>query len=103
MNVINTGARIVLCGSVATYGDVVPGPSNLFQLVTMEARMEGFFAHTQVDRYPEARARLAEWLDEGRLVAPEYRLKGIEAVGPAFCDLFAGRNFGKTVVELGEA
>lgn len=97
---IALGARIALCGAVATYGDPQPGPSNLFQLTTREARMEGFFAHTQVERYPAARAELAAWLDAGKLVAPEYRLHGIEQVGPAFCDLFAGKNFGKTVVEL---
>ena len=97
---IAVGARIALCGAVATYGDPQPGPSNLFQLVTREARMEGFFAHTRVERYPAARAQLSAWLNEGKIVAPEYRLHGIEQVGPAFCDLFAGKNFGKTVVEL---
>lgn len=97
---INTGARIVLCGAVSTYGNPQPGPSNLFQLVTMEASMHGFFAHTQVDRYPSARAQLATWLDEGRLTAPEYMLLGIQSVGQAFCDLFAGSNFGKTIVKL---
>jgi NADPH-dependent curcumin reductase CurA len=97
---INTGARIALCGAVATYGKPQPGPSNLFQLVAKEALMRGFFAHTQVERYPAARAQLAAWLQAGDLVAPEYMLNGIENVGPAFCDLFAGRNFGKTVVKL---
>lgn len=97
---INLGARIVLCGAVATYGDPQPGPANLFQLVTREAKMEGFFTHTRVERYPEAREQLGRWVDEGVLKVPEYRLHGIEQVGPAFCDLFAGRNFGKTVVEL---
>lgn len=97
---INIHARIALCGAVATYGGEVPGPTNLFQLIAREATMRGFFAHTQVERYPEARAQLATWLDEGKLVAPEYMLEGIENVGPAFCDLFAGRNFGKTIVKL---
>ena len=97
---INVGARIALCGAVATYGASQPGPSNLFQLVTKESTMRGFFAHTQVNRYPEARAQLAAWLDAGDLVAPEYLVHGIESVGPAFCDLFAGRNFGKTIVQL---
>jgi NADPH-dependent curcumin reductase CurA len=97
---INVGARIALCGALATYGGAAPGPSNLFQLITREATMKGFFAHTQVERYPEARAQLAAWLDDGRLKAPEYLLEGIENVGPAFCDLFAGRNFGKTIVKL---
>lgn len=97
---INIGARIALCGAVATYGNEQPGPGNLFQLITREATMRGFFAHTQVERYPAARAQLAAWLDEGKLIAPEYMLEGIERVGPAFCDLFAGRNFGKTIVRL---
>jgi len=97
---ITTGARIALCGALATYGDPQPGPANLFQLVTCEARMEGFFAHTQVERYPAAREQLASWIDAGKIKVPEYRLQGIEQVGPAFCDLFAGRNFGKTVVAL---
>ncbi len=97
---INIGARIALCGAVATYGDEQPGPSNLFQLTAREATMRGFMAHTQVERYPAARAQLAAWLDEGKLYAPEYLLEGIENVGPAFCDLFAGRNFGKTIVKL---
>ena len=97
---INPFARIALCGAVSTYGEPMPGPSNLFQLVTNEAIMQGFFAHTQTDRYPAARAQLAEWLEEGKLKAPEYMLQGIESVGQAFSDLFAGQNFGKTVVKL---
>ena len=97
---INVGARIALCGAVATYGDPQPGPANLFQLVTKEALMQGFFAHTQVERYPAARDDIAGWIDSGQIVVPEYRLQGIENVAQAFCDLFAGRNFGKTVVEL---
>ena len=44
--------------------------------------------------------RLARWLEEEKIVAPEYRLEGIESVAQAFCDLFAGRNFGKTIVAL---
>ena len=97
---INVGARIVLCGAVSDYGNPRRGPSNLFNLVSREATMQGFFTHTRVDRYPEAREALATWVSEGKLVVPEYRLQGIDQVGPAFCDLFAGKNFGKTVVEL---
>lgn len=100
LDAINIGSRIVLCGAVSTYGSPGSGPGNLFQLVTKESLMQGFFAHTQVDRYPEARKALAGWIDEGKLNAPEYMLEGIESVGPAFCDLFAGRNFGKTIVKL---
>jgi NADPH-dependent curcumin reductase CurA len=99
---INEEARILLCGSVATYNNSAPqpGPSNLFQLTTKHAHMHGFMTHLQLDRYDEARQTLARWIEEGKLRVPEYRLQGIESVGGAFCDLFRGVNFGKTIVEL---
>ncbi len=97
---LNEGGRIVLCGAVASYGNEQPGPRNLFQLVTKQARMQGFLTHTRADEYPQARAHLARWLREGKLAAPEHRLEGIESVAQAFSDLFAGRNFGKTIVAL---
>jgi NADPH-dependent curcumin reductase CurA len=62
--------------------------------------MTGFLTHTRAYEYPAARGQLARWLQEGMLVAPEYRLEGIESVAQAFCDLFAGRKFGKTIVAL---
>jgi hypothetical protein len=99
---INVGARILLCGAVASYGAraPLPGPSNLFQLVTKQARMVGFMTHLQAARYPEGRAALSRWVESGALRVPEYLLQGIESVPRAFCDLFRGANFGKTVVEL---
>jgi NADPH-dependent curcumin reductase CurA len=97
---ISEGARIVLCGAVSSYGQQQAGPDNLFQLVTRQASMTGFLTHTRADEYPAARAELADWLRAGRLNVPEYRLQGIEQTGQAFCDLFAGKNFGKTLVEL---
>lgn len=100
---INEEARILLCGAVATYGhsgEPLPGPRNLFQLTTKRARMQGFMTHLQLDRYDTARAELAGWINQGLVAVPEYRLQGIDAVSRAFCDLFRGANFGKTVVEL---
>jgi NADPH-dependent curcumin reductase CurA len=99
---IAVNARIALCGSVANYNatEPIPGPSNLFQLVTNQAHMEGFMTHLSHDRYPEARQQLLDWVEEGRLLNVEYMLEGIENVPVAFCDLFSGRNFGKTVVRL---
>ena len=104
LNHINDDARILLCGAVATYNATtpVPGPRNLFQLVTHHAHMHGFMTHLQLPRYDEARARITEWIQTGKIVVPEYRLAGIESVPRAFCDLFRGANFGKTVVVLAE-
>ena len=94
--------RLVLCGAVSGYGDAAPapGPRNMFEVVTKELNLQGFMTHFRHERYDEAREALAGWLREGRLVSPEHRLRGIENVGAAYADLFAGRNFGKTIVEL---
>jgi len=99
---INSGARILLCGAVASYGEErpLPGPANLFQLVTKQAAIYGFLTHTRIAQYDAARETLTDWIRRGEIVPVEYRLDGIDNVGPAFCDLFAGRNFGKTIVRL---
>lgn len=98
---INDGARIPFCGAVADYARLAPqGPSNLFQLVTHSAKLEGFMTHLQVERYPEARQQLLSWISQGQLksVAEEY--EGVENCGVAFANLFAGVNFGKSVVRV---
>jgi len=98
---INDGARIPFCGAVADYARLTPqGPSNLFQLVTHSAKLEGFMTHLQVERYPEARQQLLSWISQGQLksVAEEY--EGVENCGVAFANLFAGVNFGKSVVRV---
>lgn len=101
---IAEGARIPFCGSVTAYNaeQPIPGPSNLFQLVTKVALIQGFMTHMQVDRYDEARDQLSQWLKSGRLKNVEYMLEGIEKTGVAFCDLFDGRNFGKTIVKVAD-
>lgn len=95
-------ARIVMCGAVTAYNaiDPSPGPNNLFRLVTRQALMQGYLTHLSEHRYTEARAVIAQWLSDGKLKNVEYRLQGIDQVGRAFCDLFDGRNFGKTIVQL---
>jgi hypothetical protein len=58
--------------------------------------------HLQVDRYDEARQALSEWLKKGELKSVEYVHDGVAEAGQAFCDLFAGRNFGKSIVQVAE-
>ena len=97
---INNGARIVFCGAVSDYTRTEEtGPANLFQLVTNCAKIEGFLTHTKVDRYDEARSKLSTWLKEGQLLSFEHTYDGIESCGEAFADMFAGSNYGKTIVK----
>ncbi len=99
---INHGARIPFCGAVADYtaqGESA-GPRNLFRLVAQCATLKGFMTHMQTERYPEARRQLSEWLSSGQLQAREQIYEGVAQCGIAFSDLFAGNNFGKTVVKV---
>lgn len=97
---INEGARIPFCGAISDYTNEQPGPSNLFRLVTNSAILQGFMTHHNVDRYDEARDQLKAWLGSGELKCFEHRYQGVENCGVAFSDLFAGNNFGKTVVQV---
>ncbi|MFT6436171.1 MAG: NADPH-dependent curcumin reductase CurA [Candidatus Azotimanducaceae bacterium] len=100
LNHINEGARIPFCGAVADYTSKNAGPSNLFKLVTNSARLQGFMTHHNVDRYFEARNQLKAWLSNGDLTCFEQRYEGVSNCGVAFSDLFAGKNFGKSVVQV---
>ena len=97
---MNHRGRLALCGAISGYGVAPHGPNNLFELVTKELSVEGFMTHFRHERYHEAREQLSAWLRDGTIQSPEYQLEGIERVGKAFADLFAGENFGKTIVAL---
>lgn len=97
--------RIALIGSITHYNadeEGPKGPNNLFELVAKEALMQGFMTHMHEDRYEEVREQLQAWVASGQLKSIEYALDGIENAGVAFCHLYAGRNFGKTVVKISD-
>ena len=98
---INYGARIPFCGAVADYTATdARGPSNLFRLVANCAKLEGFMTHYWMDDYEAARDVLAVWLEAGKLKNFEAMYQGVAACGQAYEDMFAGRNFGKAIVEV---
>ena len=99
---VNNG-RIVLCGGISSgyqVKELPPGPKNYMQLVIRRCQMEGFIVLDYVDRYPEARAQLMQWVDEGKILVKEYVLEGIEQCPSALAGLFAGQNFGKQLVKI---
>lgn len=100
---IAPAARIPFCGAVADYArESESGPSNLFQLVKQSATLQGFMTHLQLDRYPEARAQLSQWIASGDVKNKETMYEGVAMCGVAFSDMFAGSNFGKTVVHVAD-
>jgi NADPH-dependent curcumin reductase CurA len=101
---INRHARIVLCGMIAQYNELVPppGPRFLVNVVTQRARIEGFIVLDYAARYPEAFARLGRWLADGRVRYRVDMVEGLEHAPAAVNRLFEGANTGKLIVRVSD-
>jgi NADPH-dependent curcumin reductase CurA len=95
-------ARVVISGMISQYNATAPsaGPRFYGMLLVRHARMEGFLAFDYVERYPEARAKIASWLQSGALRSREHIVDGIDAFPEAFPMLFDGRSFGKLLLRV---
>jgi hypothetical protein len=96
------GARIVLSGGFSQYATQrARGPSNYLALIGARASMTGFITPDHADRYAQARAEIAGWLREGRLISREDILEGgVRAFPDALPKLFAGENIGKLILAV---
>ena len=99
------GARVVICGAISQYNnlDSVKGPSNYMSLLVNRARMEGFVVIDYMSRAPEAVSEMAAWIAEGKLVAREDVVEGLESFPEALQKLFRGENVGKLVLKVGDS
>jgi hypothetical protein len=99
---IRMKARIVICGAISQYNNTtaVKGPSNYLTLLVNRARMEGIVVFDNVANYSKAAAEMAGWIAEGKLVAKEHVVKGIEHFPETLLMLFNGENMGKLVLKV---
>jgi NADPH-dependent curcumin reductase len=96
-------ARIVICGAVSQYNatEAVRGPSNYLSLLVFRATMTGMVVFDYAERFREATAALAGWMQEGRIVSREHIVDGgVQAFPQALLKLFAGENIGKLVLRV---
>jgi NADPH-dependent curcumin reductase CurA len=96
--------RIVLCGGISSgYGlERGAGPANYFHLVIRSARMEGFIVLNYLERFAEAAEKLQTWIDAGELVWKVDVSSGLENAPRTLAGLFAGANFGKQLLKVGD-
>lgn len=97
------GARVVICGAISQYNatDVTPGPSNYMNLLVKRARMQGFLVFDYESKFRVAQKRIARWLAQGTITAPETIVEGEITDFPATLNrLFAGENLGKLVLKI---
>jgi len=97
------GARVALCGAIATYNDVDQAdPIHWYMnLVIKRARIQGFLVLDYLDRFPEAVVQLATWEAEGRIAWRDTVVDGLEKAPEALNMLFRGENKGKLLVQVG--
>jgi hypothetical protein len=95
-------ARVALCGGIAGYTKIIPGPANYMQLVMKRARMEGFIVLDYMNRFPEGMARMGQWLKDGTLKETLDIAEGIDKAPQALIGLFSGANRGKQLVKVAE-
>jgi NADPH-dependent curcumin reductase CurA len=62
--------------------------------------MEGIVVFDNIANYSKAAAEMAAWIAEGKLVAKEHVVKGIEHFPDTLLMLFNGENMGKLVLKV---
>jgi NADPH-dependent curcumin reductase CurA len=102
MRLINTRARISVCGQISHYNSAEPdiGPRWFGQLVVRQAKAEGFLVHQFSDRHEEALRQLSTWLREKRIHYREDVMEGLENAPKAFIGMLQGHNIGKQLVKV---
>jgi NADPH-dependent curcumin reductase CurA len=95
--------RIVACGSISRYNatEALPGPRNVFMVVTKRLRMQGFIVSDHNDRIPAFLAEVAPRVADGTLRYRETVVDGIERAPEAFIGMLEGANVGKMLVRVG--
>jgi hypothetical protein len=102
---INTKARISICGQISQYNLEKPemGPRLiLMMLLVKQAKAEGFLVFQFADKYPEGLRQMAHWLKTGKLKYKEDIELGIENTPRAFMAMLQGRNTGKQLVKVSD-
>jgi len=101
-DVLNAGARVVVCGQISTYNDDPANPKMvrpmLHKLIYKEIDVVGIFVSNfknQTKFYYD----MARWIASGKLKVRETVIEGFEKAPEAFVGLFDGTNTGKMVVK----
>lgn len=107
---LNTHARIPLCGLVAHYNATAlpDGPDRMgwlmSQILIKRLTVQGFIIFDNyAEIYPAFHRQMSAWLAEGRIQYREDMVDGLENAPQAFFGLLKGRNFGKLVIRLADS
>ena len=109
MPLLNTHARIPVCGLIAHY-DAASAPAEsdwspalMRAILVKRLTMRGFIIFDDYGpRFSGFQTAMQAWLAAGRIKFREDVVLGLDKAPQAFLGLLSGRNFGKLVVRLDE-
>ncbi|MFK7862826.1 MAG: NADP-dependent oxidoreductase [Pseudohongiellaceae bacterium] len=103
---LNTGARVPICGYVSNYNDedITKSETPFHMLKKLDPIPEHrFFVVTEWrETWLEATEQLGQWVKSGQLVHRESIGEGLENAPELFRGLLKGRNFGKQLVKVSD-
>jgi NADPH-dependent curcumin reductase CurA len=105
---LNTFARIPVCGTIAHYNDTAPppGPNKLpavwRMILTKRLTVQGLLVTDFADRHGDFLRDMAQWVKDGRVKYREDIVRGFEKAPRALIGLLRGENFGKLLVRVAE-
>lgn len=108
---LNTGARVPVCGFIAHYNDgeaAMPAADRLPRLLATvlqkRVQLQGFvILDHYAGRHVAFLRDMQAWVGAGRVRLHEDRVVGLGQAPAAFIGLLQGRNFGKLVVQVEDA
>ncbi len=107
MPLLNTKARIPLCGLVAGYNATArpAGPDRLGDLMRLalirQLTIRGFIIFDNFgDLYPGFAREMNAWIEQGQIAYREDIVDGLENAPAAFRGMLRGENFGKCVIRV---
>lgn len=94
--------RAVICGMISVYNASTPpaAPRNLALVIGKRLRLEGLLVSDHAELQPAFLAEVAPAIADGRILARETVVKGLDQAPAAFIGLLRGENTGKMVVDL---
>jgi NADPH-dependent curcumin reductase CurA len=103
----NTGARMTICGLIASYGDPAGTDARAELMKKGEAifkergvQVQGLFVGDHIARHDEMLAEVGPAVAAGKLKYREDIRQGLESIPACFAEMLRGGNFGKMIVQI---
>ena len=106
MPLLNTHARVPVCGLISQYNETAPSESMgsvaalMRTVLVKRLTMRGFIITDFADRRAEYIEAMSALVRGGRVRYREDIVRGLEQAPDAFIGLLEGRNFGKLLIEV---